>query len=339
MSDAEPAEDFAARFLEAAMEELPEATRSTTSGKRPNHLAITLPAAQRHAVPAAVRRAAAAASARLLVLSRPGRLAVLAADASAARQARLDVSFEPGAGVPGLARRAFWSAARFCGGVLRAATFRRRGILVAVCGPDGSGKGVLIDGIRRAAADVGCRTHTFQWRPRLLPDLVFFLTGRNHETVNVDPHGARPSGRLVSLLRVGYYLVDYVLGYWLIVRPRMREDFGVAIFDRYYYDWVMDPLRYRAHPPDWLLRALTRLVPRADVVLLTHAPASVMAARKPELPVDELERQLRVMDWVEAHVPHAVRINTRDSVEESVGSACRAVLNAMFSTIGKEGRR
>ena len=106
----------------------------------------------------------------------------------------------------------------------------------------------------------------------------------------VDPHGRQPWPLPVSLLKAVYWLADYSLGYWLrVFRILLRAK--LVVFDRYLIDTVVDPKRYRYQGPTWVLRLVSRLVPKPDLVILLDAPEAVLHSRKQEVPIEETIRQ------------------------------------------------
>jgi thymidylate kinase len=156
------------------------------------------------------------------------------------------------------------------------------GALVLLVGPDGCGKSSLARRLVEAWRPILGAAETFHLRPRLEP------TTRRTFTVAADPHGTAPRGALMSIAKLGFLLGDYVLGYPAAVRPILRKG-GLALFDRYAFDLVADPVRFRYGGPMRLARWLTRLVPQPDLSLLLDAPAELLHARKPELPLATIE--------------------------------------------------
>jgi thymidylate kinase len=169
---------------------------------------------------------------------------------------------------------------------------RRResaGAYVLVAGPDGTGKSTLV----RELAELGRRRYTgvrtMHWRPGLLPRLGG-LAGKEAAD-SARPHDRPPYGPGVSLVRLTYYWLDQVVGFWVKVRP-CRDAGGLVLIERGYWDMLVDPLRYRLGCPPWVLRALGALVPRPGLVVLLGGDPDVIAARKGELDADEVARQL-----------------------------------------------
>jgi hypothetical protein len=82
-----------------------------------------------------------------------------------------------------------------------------------------------------------------------------------------DPHAQKPSGFIGSIVRWGYYMMDYTFGYAKSVYPKIATKAKVFIFDRYYYDYYIDQRRSRTSLPRWVLRFGEIFVPVPDLIL------------------------------------------------------------------------
>lgn len=107
----------------------------------------------------------------------------------------------------------------------------------------------------------------------------------------IVPHRAKPVGALSSFARMTYYWLDYVIGMPLILRKNAQFD-RITIFDRYIYDFLVDPYRSRIKLPYWLRCAFSKLVKQPKVVFVLDADAETIYARKQELTKEEINRQL-----------------------------------------------
>ena len=156
------------------------------------------------------------------------------------------------------------------------------GLLVAVLGPDGAGKTTLIEGLKRELSGTFRCVQTFRFRPDIF--------GRNLPGLEPHPHAKSLRPPSLSILKVVYWCGDYALGYLIKIRSKLiRSD--LVIFDRYYDDILVDPIRYRYGGPRWLIKLVSHIVPRPDVTLILDASEDQMLARKTELPREELRRQ------------------------------------------------
>lgn len=193
------------------------------------------------------------------------------------------------------------------------------GLMVAILGTDGSGKSTVIDAITPVLESATHGAFYVQHlRPTLLPPLAR-LKGKTSGVQGpvTDPHGSKPSGIPGSLFRLAYLVADYVIGYWIKVRPRIAKSPAIVLFDRYAYDLEMDPRRFRIKLPNWLLHPATKMAPKPDLIFCLDGEAEEIQQRKKELPLEEVERQLAFIRDFAAHHPNAVLISTRGTVEET----------------------
>lgn len=164
------------------------------------------------------------------------------------------------------------------------------GLFVVVCGPDGTGKSTLSRALSTGPNDTFVSARVMHWRPHVLPRLGA-LIGRPAPDGR-RPHAARPYGPIVSVLRLLYYWMDHLVGHRMRIHP-LRRDGVLVILERGIWDMAVDPHRYRLGIRPGLISALARLVPEPDLTLVLLGASSAIVGRKRELPVDELDRQMR----------------------------------------------
>jgi thymidylate kinase len=178
---------------------------------------------------------------------------------------------------------------------------RKSGLYIVLAGPDGSGKSTLADLIVKTAGENSSHVLHLHWRPGVLPRLGS-LTGRSEGDIR-HPHAKKAHSPIVSTGMVLYYWLDFFLGWWIRIRPA-RNDNGLVLMERGWWDFAIDPLRYRISVSPSLVVLLGRLLPKPDAVLILEADPETLLQRKQELPAGEIARQSR--EWRALRLPASV---------------------------------
>ncbi len=119
------------------------------------------------------------------------------------------------------------------------------------------------------------------------------MFGRDGEIVGpvTNPHARPPNGLLISFFRIAYYILDYTIGFRVFVYPNLLRKPIVVFFDRYFYEYFIDPARVRVNAPWRIVRMFGWLVPRPDLIVMLKPNPEVFHKRKPELSLEELRIQ------------------------------------------------
>ena len=152
---------------------------------------------------------------------------------------------------------------------------------IVILGPDGAGKSSVIHGLMKRL-NQGGRVVTMR---HLKPRTALLQRGDAGGMV-VDPHGKPSRSALVSLGKIGFWLLEEWCAH--LFQDKKNE---LLICDRYYHDLLVDPRRYRYGGPMSAARLIGKLMPQPDLWLLLDAPALVLQARKQEVPLAETDRQ------------------------------------------------
>ena len=200
------------------------------------------------------------------------------------------------------------------------------GFMVAVLGPDGSGKSSVIERVLVDLAPVFRNTRYMHLRPRLIG------AGGGSIGAVTNPHALPVRGGVASWAKLAYFISDYTLGFVLRVWPLMARSTLVA-FDRYYHDLLVDPERYRYGGSMTLARWSAKCVPSPDMWVLLHAPADVLQARKREVPVDETERQRRAYFELLNRLPNATVVDASQNIAQVATEVECAVLRFLEQRI------
>jgi thymidylate kinase len=163
--------------------------------------------------------------------------------------------------------------------------WRRRGVSVAIMGPDGAGKTTLVNGLRTTLP---------------FPTRVIYMGLTGGRLPKAD--ALRVPG-VVLAARLALLWVRYGVG--VCHRARGR----IVLFDRYALDGMV-PAGVPLAPLARLSRRVQALaVPRPELVLLLDASGAVMHARKGEYDAAELER------WRDAYKRLSGRVRTLEVLD------------------------
>jgi len=197
---------------------------------------------------------------------------------------------------------------------------RPTGGWIAFMGPDGCGKSSVIQAITAEFAPAFSGVNPFHMTPKLL------RKGNPALRDVTAPHGQPPRGLAASIAKVFYYIADYALGYLLRIRPAMLRT-RLVVFDRYFYDLLVDNKRVRYGGPTWLLRFAARLIPRPELVLLLDASPEVLWSRKQEVPFEEVVRQQMSFRKLIEQLPSAVVINASQPLPGVIHDTAAAIVS------------
>src|SRR5438094_1673448 len=205
------------------------------------------------------------------------------------------------------------------------------GLLVAVMGPDGAGKSTLIEHLVQAVGPAFDRHRLFHWRPML-------LWRRKTTRDTTQPHSLPPHGRLWSVARLFAHLLDYWLGYWLVIRPVLARS-GLVVFDRYFDDVLIDPKRYRYGGPLWLARMLRPLIPQPDLILVLDATEEAVLSRKQEVDPAEVQRQRQLYARCVDKASSTRVINATGSISQVTAEAVKTVIEHLSQRFERQQNR
>ncbi len=165
--------------------------------------------------------------------------------------------------------------------------FNYKGFSLGFTGPDGAGKTTIVNYLKNDLSHVFSSINLYHFRPNLIPNLseaAYKTKLKAEEDKNYDnPHRGKKTNMLSSVLRLCYYSLDYIIGYYWVIRPTLLKR-SIVIFDRYYTDIIVDSRRSRIYLEPKLLFNYGRLfIPKLDYNILLTADENLILLRKQEL--------------------------------------------------------
>jgi len=178
----------------------------------------------------------------------------------------------------------------YLGDVVRR-SYQRKGIIITFSGVDGAGKSTIIEHTKTMLEKKFRRkVVVIRHRPSLLPILSAITHGKAQAEQNAAstlPRQGTNKNTLSSLLRFGYYYVDYVFGqFYIYTRHVLRGE--IVLYDRYYFDFINDSLRSNIRLPKWLTKAAYALLLQPELNFFLYADATTILNRKKELDAEAI---------------------------------------------------
>lgn len=202
-------------------------------------------------------------------------------------------------------------------------------MIIAVEGPDGCGKSTFIEILCKRLSSLNGITNikfqVYHFRPNFFPNLgkIGSKTRIMKEDTNFsDPHRGRPVGKISSLIRMFYYWIDYLIGVPILLYKSNKSNTAI-IFDRYIYDFLIDPHRSRIYLPNKVRKVFSSLVIQPHIVFVLVADPETIYMRKQELTITEISRQLEEFIELSMTNERFILIDASKSQEEMVEKAIK----------------
>ena len=172
---------------------------------------------------------------------------------------------------------------------------------IVLAGLDGSGKSTVLAHLKNHPWPGIQAVHLGHRRPGVL----YPVPPQDVGDVQEVTHYSKPNhGTVRSVAKMGVMALDWVVGYWLKLRPLRRRQ-TMVVFDRHYLlDIGIDPHRYRYGGPLWAVQFMQKLVPAPSAVIFLDVSEEVSQARKQEQGAHNFNEQRAAYLAQAQHTPH-----------------------------------
>jgi thymidylate kinase len=163
---------------------------------------------------------------------------------------------------------------------------KQKGIIITFSGVDGAGKSTIIEHTKQQIEKkLRKRVVVIRHRPSILPILSAFTHGKvQAEKIAASklPRQGTNNSLISSMFRFSYYYTDYLFGqFYIYLKYVLRGD--VVLYDRYYFDFIIDSLRSNVRLPQWITKAGYKLLMQPTLNFFLYADSETILARKKEL--------------------------------------------------------
>lgn len=153
-------------------------------------------------------------------------------------------------------------------------------------GVDGAGKTTILRAFStKLTEEYGQQLVELRHRPSMLPILSALKHGKKEaesKTMEVLPRTGGNKSKFSSYLRFFYYLLDYVVGQWLVYFRYTRKG-KIVVYDRYYFDFINDSRRTNIDLNSRFTRFFYKLIFKPELNFFLYAPADIILQRKQEM--------------------------------------------------------
>ena len=195
-------------------------------------------------------------------------------------------------------------------------------LLVAIFGPDGSGKSTVADNIQAALLLASTPSERHHWRPRKLASLKSAIDPKPCSS----PDNLPQRGLLLSIFCYFYFYFDF-FSFGLFNIKLNCGTKRVIIYERYFYDIIFHPRRYMLKNTPILGKFLSRLTIQPDLTIVLTGNPDIIHRRKPELTTKEIFRQTSIMKSSLSVLCNAVFFNVDNQSPQEISDKIITLIN------------
>jgi thymidylate kinase len=168
---------------------------------------------------------------------------------------------------------------------------QNRGVMLTFSGVDGAGKSTILGEVKEMLEKkYRKKVVVIRHRPSMLPILSAWKYGKEEaeqRCVDSLPRKGNNKSRISSLLRFGYYYCDYLFGQFIVYVKYILRGY-IVLYDRYYFDFIVDGKRSNIVVNKNFIKGLYRLVYKPELNVFLYAQPEVILKRKKELSAEDI---------------------------------------------------
>ena len=169
--------------------------------------------------------------------------------------------------------------------------FSTKAPLISFSGVDGAGKTTVLYAVKEIL-EKRYRKHVvvIRHRPSVLPILSAYVHGKEKASeisMSKLPRQGGNKNVISSLVRFCYYYLDYIIGQVIISYKYSRRDI-IVLYDRYYYDFILDGIRSNINLKSWFPKSLFWSIKKPALNFFLYASPEVILSRKQELDKEDI---------------------------------------------------
>ena len=132
-----------------------------------------------------------------------------------------------------------------------------------------------------------------------------------HQTYQTLTPKKNEAGKLKSKVKFFYYLIDFLIGNIKITKAKIKST--LVLIERYYYDYLIDKLRYNLDLSDGFLAFWEHIVLKPDVIFILTGDTQTLLDRKYEISFHDIEVQKKKLIEKFKDNPKAIYIDTTNN--------------------------
>ncbi len=206
------------------------------------------------------------------------------------------------------------------------------GIFVVFIGPDGVGKTTISNMLLESemVKKLFYRKYYFHTNFPILPRLrkimrhfIFFKTQKKENEYKKD---TKPLPWWRAIIYPIYYGFNYFLGHFWTWMQKTSGG-SIIIFDRYFYEYFINPQFIKC--PRWLLFLIEKFIVKPDLLIFLKTSPEIIYERKKELPIHEIERQLKECEKICIRYKNGFIIDASKPPEKILEEIQRKIINKL----------